>query len=70
MQIWSVNFVELFVLYVRFINDILQAIFEGLEETIFHLKEQVLDRERTIDSLRDILNERTNENDNLKKLLK
>lgn len=47
-----------------------RAIFEGLEETIYHLKQQILEREQTIDHLHDSLRQKAIETENLRKLIK
>ncbi|KAI4471301.1 px serine/threonine kinase pxk [Holotrichia oblita] len=47
-----------------------RAMFEGLEETIYHLKQQILEKEQTIDHLHDSLRQKSIETDNLRKLIK
>ncbi|XP_071057183.1 sorting nexin-16 isoform X2 [Onthophagus taurus] len=47
-----------------------RAMFEGFEETIYHLKQQIMEKEQIIDNLHDALREKSIENDNLRKLMK
>ncbi|XP_017786820.1 PREDICTED: sorting nexin-16 isoform X1 [Nicrophorus vespilloides] len=51
-------------------NEESRAIFEALEDTIYQLKQQLMEKDGVIDSLHDKLHQQANENENLRKLLK
>lgn len=47
----------------------LQAMFEALEDTIYQLKQQLMEKDKIIDSLEETLHTKSVENENLKKVI-
>ena len=56
-------------MYIDF-NFFIQAIFEALEETIYHLRNQLKEKENEIDKLKMIYTIERNKNEELNKLLR